>query len=218
MVWPAHWLLRIEGDFRVGGSTVVETWSNSIRFSGVGTPTPPLEWLEDTAVPAIETYYNKTTLSNTVWVTTAKFNAIDPDGRYANQDETNAYYWTAGDEPHGTSTTVVEPQRTLAVSWTTAAQRGRASKGRIFLPGFASPVGQDLLIAESLASAIESDSQTFLNNLNAGTYTAAIVSGVGTGALRPITGARVGRAIDTQRRRRRSLNEQWVNQFPDTVS
>lgn len=215
MTWPAHWLLRIEGQFRASQTLVLETWTNSIRFSGVGTPTPPLEWLTTVAVPAIEAFYAQAYIGNSVYVTAAKFNGIDPNGHYTNEDETIGYWWEEGDMPRGSSTTQAEPQRALAVSWTTDATRGRASKGRIFLPGFITPVSADLLIATNVAQAIEQNAETFLEALNAGSYTASIVSGVGAGTIRPITGVRVGRAVDTQRRRRRSLPENYWDVLPN---
>jgi hypothetical protein len=104
------------------------------------------------------------------------------------------------------------------VTFLTVAHRGHASKGRVFLPG-------------ALVNDLESDGQTtvaatedlrdaflgWLNNGNGILSSAfssamrwAVMSPVGAGRSHQITDITVGRVIDTQRRRRRSLDEAYV--------
>mgnify|MGYP006178943641 CR=1 FL=1 len=125
MVYIPHHLFRVEGVFRQG-STVYETWTNSIRLAPtMPTPLGEMEWLETIAVPAATAFYSQSWLSAQVDVVALKFNAIGADGRYADEGETHALY--EGDFPPfgGTSSASTEPQRALAVSWTTALRTSR---------------------------------------------------------------------------------------------
>ena len=103
------------------------------------------------------------------------------------------------------------PQLALAVTLTTALLRGKGSVGRIFLPYFTHPVGTDGRISASHAEMVRGTSVTFLNAVNAQAPGKIAVFGqTGAGTVRPVTGVRVGRVVDTMRSRRRNLQEGYV--------
>lgn len=136
-----------------------------------------------------------------------KANLIDVNGLYANQTETNEIEILP--PVLGSSGTNVAPQLTLCHTLTTDAGRGYASKGRIFPPLVSTILGTDGLVPSGTALAAANATATLINALNAVSPSrqVGIVSNVGAGAERPVTGVRVGRVMDTQRRRRRSIEE-----------
>ena len=211
MPFPVHWRLRIEGEFlQSGTNTVLEQWSNTINFDQEGPDVDVDAWLLTHAVPAAETLYMQSYISQSVIVTALKFNEIGGDGRYTDPSVTHEITDAEFTPIRGTSTTYVEPQRALAVSWTTGARRGPAHRGRIYLPGLVGTVSASLSLDGGLVSTIASNAATFLATLSTDpTFVPAVVSKIGTGSLRPITGVEVGNRVDTIRRRRNHLQEAY---------
>lgn len=120
------------------------------------------------------------------------------------------------------------PQGSVCVTLTTALPRGLASKGRVFLPPSTRYAPQaDGLMTAAAATQLAKCMQRFINEINANAVVGNVMiysrgKGVAAydaqhkrveytypnpGASQPVTGVRVGRVIDTQRRRRRQLNE-----------
>lgn len=169
-------------------------------------------YIETYAVPAVRDFIESSYISFCVTVSAIKFNAIGPDGRYVDTTTTHAQYVEDFGLIQGPESSLVEPQRALAVTWLTAALRGLASKGRVYLPGFAAPVDTGLIIGTGTAGSQEDAATAFISALAADPVVVpSIMSNRGGGVGRPITGVKVGRAIDTQRRRRRSLSEEYVD-------
>lgn len=210
MTYPRHWLLRFEGSFRTSTlpASAVERWSVGIRCV-VGEP--PID--ED---DILETYGDEwmgllvqhAYIGPLVYGEVVKLNEIGPDGKYV---EDTTHYWevTNGADQHGSSSTSVEPQRTLAVSWTTGATRGLAHRGRIYLPGYATPVSTSMTVTN--AGSVAADMKLLLDSIQETELVPAVVSGVRAGSARVITGIEVGDRVDTQRRRRRSLTETYTD-------
>lgn len=120
------------------------------------------------------------------------------------------------------------PQGSLAMTLTTAVPRGLASKGRVYLPPSLRyqpftdgllPVAETQKLADSFLNLIkEINADPLVGNVaifSRGKGVAAFdavkkkvrYSYPGAGAVNNVTGVRVGRVVDTQRRRRRSLAE-----------
>lgn len=120
------------------------------------------------------------------------------------------------------------PQASVAVTLTTARPRGLASKGRFFLPPMEWILEPTGLMREVDRDGIVTNVHDFLtavNNAQVGAADIAIFSrGVGVktfnaetgkiewtypnpGRSELVTGIEVGKVVDTQRRRRRSLTE-----------
>lgn len=95
-----------------------------------------------------------------------------------------------------------------------AGARGKGRFGRIYLPPQAFDVGADGLISTTHHASMFTAAQTLLANLSnlAGVDTGwslAVAGRTGTGTLRTVDTLRMGRVCDTQRRRRRSLDEAY---------
>lgn len=223
MTYRPHYLFRVEGVFR-DNTTDLETWSFGVRLAmfdnGAAVnagfdDVDEMTWLRDQAEPAVRTLFGANTLMLPTTVTALKMNLINENGKYANEADTFALYESDLTAPiKGNTASRVEPQRTIAVTTTTDAIRGRAHRGRFYLPGFAINVANDLRITTVQAQGIADSAAAFLaaldrpENTKGWVLAPAVVSNIGVpGQIRRITGVRVGRVVDTQRRRRFSLDE-----------
>jgi hypothetical protein len=212
MVYPPHWLLRFEGNFdAIGGSNNNETWSCGIRCTS-----PDADIDEDAILTANAKAWMTILVANNftsqiVWGTSVKLNKIGPDGKYAEDATTHEYdasEWGGGNIVGGAAA-IVEPQRSLAVSWTTAWRRGRAHRGRIYLPAYSTAVNGQLQITN--APTVATMGKNLIASINAvPSLKASVVSGLGAGGSHPITGVEVGSRVDTQRRRRAQLVETYT--------
>lgn len=214
MVYPTHWLLQFGGPM-IGG----EIWSCGLRLRGI----PAFADLIDQQSVCDDLFDDVVTWMQTAgsgWSTRsqlefAKFNQIDANGHYVDQENTTQTIFSGGGNlPAGTDGSDYPNQVALAITWTTAVNRGLASKGRLYIPTpiftLQGGVGISPLDAQSAADA----ARQFIVNVNnqpgfdqANPLVASVVSRVGAGTHRPITGVRVGRVLDTIRRRRSALQE-----------
>lgn len=107
------------------------------------------------------------------------------------------------------------PQIALVLSLRTARSRGYASNGRMYLPSAHPIVAGDGLISAANASNSAAGGAAFIGAVNdVGLGVASVMSTVGTGRVEAITGVRVGRVMDTQRRRRNQLPESYTEPAP----
>jgi hypothetical protein len=192
-----------------------ESWSCGIRlrkkvgFTVIADAAPLLAGVG----AAIEAMHSNagTQIGSNAKLSFVKCNAIGIDGRYLDTSGTNIA--TYADVAGGGGTTPNHPnQIALAVTWTTGYSRGPAHKGRTYLPLPIIGVDSAGLIAAANAGAVSDVLDTFLTSLNAvsSSYEAAVFSrNAVTPGNRKITGNKVGRVLDTQRRRRRSLVENY---------
>ena len=109
-------------------------------------------------------------------------------------------------------------QISLVATLQTAVPRGRASKGRMFLPGVGFSVGADGKITVAQATTLAGQVKQFLDAVNAHAdvpgevvVNSAEVTGVPFKAalMTPVTAVKVGTVYDTQRRRRNNLVEAY---------
>lgn len=214
-VFSPHYLLQFGGDLRG------DIWSCGLRLSTPGALDPPFlpapdmdDIIEDLAAD-ISTWM---LAAGSGWSSASKLrfvklNRIAANGHYADQENTNVKYFDTLPYPTGAAGGTYPNQVAMVVSWVTDATRGRASKGRVYVPtptlglqgGVDRFVGSDVQAAANAAAA-------FINNVNnqpgidgAG-FVAVVASGV-DGTRRPITAVRVGDVPDTQRRRRNAVDE-----------
>jgi hypothetical protein len=139
-----------------------------------------------------------------------KFNGIGIDGKYLYQSTQEVVLADLAGGGAGAGN--MPNQLALAVSLTTGFSRGPAHRGRFYLPMPTHTVGLDGLISTGAAGGVASTTTTFINGLNSITenFQVAVYSRkLGAPAHRMVTGNQVGRVIDTQRRRRRSLAEMY---------
>lgn len=103
------------------------------------------------------------------------------------------------------------PQATVVATLTTASPRGLANEGRMYLPSTGMLPIADGRVMATTATGVATAVVTFLNAVDAiGIGNVAVFSKTREGAARDVTGVRVGRVIDTQRRRRNHIPELYV--------
>jgi hypothetical protein len=158
-----------------------------------------------------------------------KVASIQPDGHYPPNEPSASHFFSPGVAGGSAPPAGTIPQATMAVTLTTALPRGLASKGRIFVPPSATmlPETADGKVSSARATEMAASVKRLINAINADPLVGnvAIFSrgrGVPSynavkhrveytypneGAVQLVTGVRVGRVIDTQRRRRRQLTE-----------
>lgn len=210
MAYPSN-LLRLV----LGGGLYANTeqWTFSLHLAyGVPDAQPPV--VVPTAIVDAATAYIQTNdmLSNAVSLQWIKLNEIGPDGRYT-QDDTVMHEFDppiAGD----LALANIAPQTALAITLRTSAARGRAARGRYYLPMPGYQLGALGLLAPGDQAFYANAATAFLNALNASMPSlgarVVVASDVGGGAVRVVERVAVGAAFDTIRSRRRSMTERYV--------
>lgn len=161
---------------------------------------------------AIAEFHVRTTshISAQAKLSFVKVNAIGTDGHYMGDGTNEALFADVGGAWTGAS--IFPNQIAWAVSLTTGFSRGPAHRGRFYLPLPRVDLDADSRVMESQADELRGSVTTLLNNLNAVNtdYEVAVFSRkMGAAGNRRVTGNQVGRVLDTQRRRRRSLAEDY---------
>jgi hypothetical protein len=141
-----------------------------------------------------------------------KCNAIGVDGKYIGSGTNEA---TFADIPGGNTVvngTSFPNQVALAVGLTTGFSRGPAHRGRFFLPLPVHDLDATGHISAAAAADVDASCATLRTDVNAGGGEQMVVMSRKAGAPghRAVTGFAIGRVLDTQRRRRRSLAELYV--------
>lgn len=163
-------------------------------------------------VPIVKTMFaSAVDLSYTAKLQYVKFNRISRTGHYTDPTTNEAIFADVTGAIGGTG---VPNQIALAVSLTTGLGRGPAHEGRFFLPLPAIAVSGDGRMSTAYCDGAAADLKTFINALNAiaegattGPTVCVMSRKAGAPATHAVTGVKVGRVLDTQRRRRRSLAE-----------
>lgn len=151
-----------------------------------------------------------------------KFNGIGKNGRYIEQVTHEVTFpgvagGVGGAGPHPPN------QICMVVSLLTGFTRGPAHRGRFYLPMPAMAVGVTGMVGEGERNLLLTETQTLIAEMSdvPGADTAqspgvvVMSRKLGAPATRRVTGVAIGRVLDTQRRRRRSLPEQYNEFFVD---
>ena len=165
---------------------------------------------------------------NTHTLDEVKVAQVDVDGNYKTDVPSASHLFTTPVVGSQNPNAGQLPQGTVVATLTTALPRGLASKGRIFLPPSGEYIpGTDGRIASGSADHLRDSVLRLIRSINASSLVGNVTvfsrgRGVPTynatkhrveytypnpGAKNIVTGVRVGRVVDTQRRRRRSLSE-----------
>jgi hypothetical protein len=212
-----------------GGLPGGESWSCSLR-TGANTADPlsadvPSEdsvaaWLTGSIKDAVTAYHTRVTtgINPLATLTFIKANRINKQGHY--KDALTHEVVLAPVAGAGNNGPVLPNQCTLAISLTTGFTRGPAHRGRFYLPlPTVQIVGNTGQISDGDVQNIRNSTKTFIEAI-------ADVPGVdapfsqtptvfsrkqGAAGHRAITGVEVGRVIDTQRRRRRNVKEDYAS-------
>lgn len=226
LTYKRHWLLSWGGTLAFG----LDIWANNVRFTNDETGQPDsipgstLEGMLDDFVSDIRTFMTSPNsyINNGVSCTYVKFNEIGPDGRYVDTANTHARYLSGSTGStaviNGVNSTAVPAYQSVAITTTTAAQRGPGSKGRLFLPQCAAPLTAQGFITSAAQTALTNQSAAFFTALGdeAGVDVTnmrpAVVSNVGApGPARVITGVKVGSVPDVITRRKNGIAEAYTS-------
>lgn len=189
-----------------------EDWSCGLRMAqqpfGDATMTPQQK--ADIAAK-ISAFHqgNAASISSAAKLSFVKVNTITAQGTYRDDP---AHQAIIQDAPGAGSTPPYPNQVALVVTLTTGFSRGPAHKGRFYLPLPVVPLGTDGLISSAAAQTVSGGVDSLVTNLNATTtdWKVAVFSRkLGAPAHRLVTGNLVGRVLDTQRRRRRKVGEDY---------
>lgn len=202
------------------GFTGPEIWQCGVRFSalgGVGTALGGFGAfsLSDVAT-AIKTFHTaaNTYIAGDVRLEWVKAALLRTDGQYATQPRVEALapFVQGG----GGSANLQPLQASVAVTLWSGETLGRANYGRFYLPTPALPRNFGLpTIGDTNAQNIANNAKTMLQAIDGEVSTVeydwqlAIMSSVNTGVSKPVKEIRVGNVVDTQRRRRSSVEETY---------
>ncbi len=207
-----------------------ESWSCSLRLAEQshvpGSNYVPLEeeiasWLGGSIKDAVLAYHTRpgTRIHSAAKLSFAKLNAIGVNCKYLRDGNSHEYVFA--DVAGGSAQDITYPnQVALAVSLTTGYSRGPAHRGRYYLPLPSVPLTPDGVLDPVYVNMIKGSTKTFLEavadvpGIDApNSLTPTVMSRkAGNPMHRAITGIDVGRVLDTQRRRRRSLKELYSSQ------
>lgn len=215
--YPEPRMLAYQPHYRLafGGSLfVVEQWVCRLNITSSGALMTEAE--ADAALPAVVAACS-TFVSTNGWfgggvhLEYVKLNKINSLGHYDNPSAARTAMIDPAVAGAGGPSTF-PPQVALCASLLTAHSRGKAHRGRIYLPALvgaliSSGPGAGL-IGGGASGAIRDATHAFIQAVNAALPTPNAVSVIsGTGEANHVTGVAIGTAYDTQRRRRRSMTE-----------
>lgn len=192
-----------------------EQWTCGLRMnSGSGSSPSDAETMLDGVQLAIAAYHGRSgsQISPKALLSYVKVNAIGVNGKYQAQLTTqHAYQDFPGGATYG-YTGNYPNQVAWAVALTTGFSRGPAHRGRFFNPLPSAGVAADGRVTGGEAASLVVSAKLLVADLNAagGAHQVVVMSRkAGAPAHRPVTGIAVGLVLDTQRRRRNSLAENY---------
>lgn len=207
---PAHQLITFRGNLG-SDTTPVEQWSVSTRWASA---TSPISQQRINDIGALFRTFIITAahgFSTAVFFKEARGYEVGTDGRAT----TEPVIYAAPAGSAGTTNSFHHPWQCSLVLSFEATGLGKGKRGRIYLPPMAFGIGAtDGVITAAQALAVATGYKTFLDGvkaLNTGSGPSQVIVGKtgAEGTMRDITLLRVGRVIDTQRRRRRNLAENY---------
>lgn len=169
-------------------------------------------YVNDVALPALRTWFADSTngISGGAMLTWVKCNAIDPDGKYANEDSVTV---EVSNPPRGGGAS--NPffanilQAALVVTLETGKNRGYAHRGRIYLPApnmstTVAGIAESAGVAPALAAVdklIRALNKTGNDGEEQWQVVVASKLGGDTGAMNTVTGVSADLRLDVQRSR-----------------
>lgn len=225
---PGPWD-RDHGYLQFGGKLPGnETWSCGFRMSategtvigGENTGGWDMDELVDHYVTAITAWFSNANahIHPSCKLQFVKFNKINQSGHYIEPTTTERVFTDVPGGGGQIGSVLYPNQVALAITLTTAVNRGPAHAGRIYSPMPCMAVGADGLITIAAADYVRTGFRTLLEAISdapgldtvEGAPDVVVMSRKqGAPITRRVTGIRVGRVLDTQRRRRRSLPESY---------
>lgn len=217
---PVHHLVTFRGHFGTQ-TTVRETWSFGLRFSpsNISVDAAVAAPLGQGLLNALRDRYallhgnSNMKISNQAWFDECRAYRIGEDGR-STDEPTIARMSTP---QVGAATTNLLPWQTTMAVTLDAGFPSKGRFGRFYLPTICTPVEDTGLIALAPAELMKTAIVTALSDMSnlpgpdVG-FGLVVVGSTGEGgSMRPVESVRLGRVIDTQRRRRRQVQEAYIS-------
>jgi len=204
-----------------------EIWSNSLRMAAsikgddltnVLTWQQVEDWLHGDLKDKIAAWHSNSDayINTNAKLTYAKINYVNMAGHYIDPNTHEHAFLPvvsggSGSSPHPN-------QIAMVISLTTGLERGYAHRGRFYSPLPVGIIGSDGLIGQGQAQDVANAAAAFLTAVNDTPgidipygENVCVMSSHGTGYTNVVTGVEVGRALDTQRRRRTELPESYAS-------
>lgn len=205
MAFPEqHYLLAFGGPL-----FTLEEWSCTLRL---GAPLQAVSRAQEESAleqceAALRTFVGATLIGSQAKLGWVKLNRVNTEGRYVNE-YTNVREVSPA-VAGGGQAVVHPPQVSIVTTLHTAAGRGLASKGRMYLPQPNFLLLVDGRISAQDAAAASTRVATLIEALSAIPEISGVrvASRVRQGEIRRVTGVSTGRTLDTVRSRRASLPE-----------
>ena len=204
----AHRMLTIFGD----GWSQSELWQCGVRLDAAPTAQPDQDAM-DALVAAAEVWFTgmAPAFSANVRLLGVKVAPVQVDGFYGDGNDAQIALCDAP-VPGQSSQDRLLPQASLACTLTTQRTRGRGARGRFYPPPQGFPIGANGRIGAGEASGTMAAHVALIGAINgAGAGPVSVGSSLGAGSLLPVNGIRLGKVVDTQRRRRNAIAEEYVS-------
>lgn len=226
-----HLYATIIGD-AYGG---LERWQFGFRLLNITVPSQTSQQAALLLAPVVEAWWkgtgyapNQLTVDPTHRLTELKVADVGQDGKYPVGVTSYSHFYLPALTGAAAFVSGSTPQDALCITLTTGKPRGYASKGRIYMPPVANfGVQVDGLLTTGTALTFANNFKKFITDINAIPELGPVSvmsrgkgekvlnaarkrydwTYPGVGYSQAVTGVRVGRVVDTQRRRRRSLVE-----------
>lgn len=221
MVYPYEFIKISFGGNVYGDKDI---WTCALNYghpdSGEGFESGALPDALPSIALAIQTFFqsNTTKISSGCDLRWVKMAFIGKDGLYFR--EPTIYDFTT--PITGGDSTKVPAQQALAVTFESDKFRAPGKNARIFLPLYAGAVGVDGYVSQSDVTYVMDNMQLMLGQIEQAieveddTPPRLIVASQKTLVHNTVTKIKVGRVIDTQRRRRNKFQELYVGPVPVT--
>lgn len=187
-----------------------EEWSTGCRLRRSAPPT--LAELQEAAT-AFQVFCGTTALgaSNAARLVSVKWAPQNTEGKYGDGESVELLL-----APSALGSNDRMPaQIAIVLSLRTARPRGRGSNGRMYIPALPTLETNSGRFSGTDATTIAVAASDMLSEIGTALSTDVVVgSQVGSGLLETVTGVRVGRVPDTQRRRRQGLPESYSQESP----
>ena len=203
----SHILLTVMGDAYLQ----TETWQFGVRLRHPvpGATNSDLQLLADAMAAPTQTLWSTAAMafSDKCRLTAIKAARVLETGLYPPDSIPGVYTYPA--PVVGTNAASVTPQATVACTLLTNWPRGRASRGRFYLPPQGVTLATDGRMTIGVVDAFETTLKTWLNavRLTAQAEEVLVMSKLDAGKTGVVDRIGVGRVVDTMRSRRRSLIE-----------
>lgn len=215
MPYLPHLRATFKGEFKdFASAEPYERWNTSLAFKyGGSMATASLQGLADDLRADFSKMVGAllSTWTSNTYFTEVRLDSIGVDGKITR----DAVFSLVDNGGSTTQYTPVLPPSCAVVATLDTKIRGRSRFGRMYLPILGTRCTAEGVISTSDQQQILNGFKTFVQDASNAPgvddgFAAVVASGIGGGSLNEVQEVRIGRAVDTMRSRRRSLDESYL--------